>query len=79
MQDRLHNEVQTWAMSPVKYVQVAVKNSSVHLAANYGGKFRLPKKAENSFRMVYDQELGASSELDSDTVPYYLTVIGILR
>ena len=29
---------------------------------HYGGKFRLPKKAENAFKMGYDSELDTSSE-----------------
>ena len=36
-------------MSPVKYVTETVRNFAVHLVANYG--FRLPKKAENPFKM----------------------------
>ena len=39
----------------------------------------MPKKVENPFKMGYDPELDTSSELDPDTVSYYLTVIGILR
>ena len=66
-------------MSLVKYVQDAVRNCIVHLAAKYDGRFRLPKKAENQFKMDYDPELNSSPELDPDTASYYLTVIGILR
>ena len=50
------------AMSPIKYVQEAVRNGAVYLAANYGGKFRLPKKVENPFKMGYDPELNFSPE-----------------
>ena len=45
---RLHNGV--LARSPVKYVLKAVRNCAVHLAANYGGTFRLPNKAGNPLR-----------------------------
>ena len=62
-------------MSPVKCVQEVVRNCAVHLAANYGGRFRLPKKAENSFKMGLD----TSPELETDTVSYYYTIIGIFR
>ena len=42
---RLHNGLWAWEkMNPIKYVKEAVRNS-VHLASNYGGRFRLPKKA----------------------------------
>ena len=51
-------------ISSDKYVQEAVRNCAAHLAANYCGKFRLSKKAENPFKMGYDQELAISPELD---------------
>ena len=54
---RLHNRVWAWMMSLVKCVQEAVINCAVHLAANYGNGFRLPKKAENPFKMGYDPGL----------------------
>ena len=76
---RLHNGVWAWAMSPSKCVQEAVRNCTAHLLSKYGGKYRLPKKAENPFEMGYDSEWDISPELDLDTVPYYLTTIGILR
>ena len=57
---KLHNGVWAWAMSPKKIVQEAVKTCTTHLTANYGGKFRLPKKAENIFKMGYDPELDIS-------------------
>ena len=55
---RLHNEVWAWVMSPV----VAFGNCIVCLAFKYGGRFRLPKKAENPFKMGYDLELDTSPE-----------------
>ena len=39
----------------------------------------MPKKAENPFKMGYDQNLDTSPELDSNTASYYLIIIGILR
>ena len=39
----------------------------------------MPKKAENPFKMGYNPELDTSPELDSDSVLYYLTIIGILK
>ena len=53
------------------------KQYTLHSSSNYGGRFRLLKKAENPFKMGYDQELDTSPELEPDA--YYLTVIGILR
>ena len=75
---RSHNGVWVWAMSPTKYVQEEVRNCAVHLLSNYGGKYKMQKKAENPFRMGCDQEFDTSSELEPDAASYYLTIIGIL-
>ena len=66
-------------MSNINYVQEAVRNSAVHLSSNYGGKYRAYKKAENPFKMGYDQELDTRLELEPDAASYYRTIIGILR
>ena len=42
-------------------------------------RFRLLKKAENSFEMGYDPELDNIEELDLDAASYYLTIIGVPR
>ena len=63
-------------MSPVKYVKEAVRNCSVHLEANYNGKFRLLEKAENSVKISYNPELDTGPELDAT---FYQTVNCILR
>ena len=76
---RLHNGLWAWEKSPDKYVWAAIRNCTVHVAANYSGKFRLPKKAENPFKMGYDPEFDTSPELDPNAASYGLTVIGILR
>ena len=51
-------------MSSARYVQEAVSNCKAHLLFIYGGSYRLPKKAENPFKMSYYPELDISSELD---------------
>ena len=76
---RLHNGVWAWAMSPVKYVQEAVRNCAVHLSANHSGKFRLPEKVENLFKLGCDPEVDTSPEVDPDTAFCYLTIIHIQR
>ena len=76
---RFHNGVWAWAMSPVKYAQEVIRNCTVHLAANYGGRFKLPKEIENPFKMGYNPELDTSPELDPDTAFSYLTIIWVLR
>ena len=66
-------------MSLARYVQEAVRNCTVHLSSDYRGRYRMPMKADNSFKMGYDPELSTSPELDPDAASYYLTVMGILR
>ena len=66
-------------MSPARYVQVSVRNCTVHLFSNYGGRNRMPSKAQNAFKMDYDPELDTSPELDPDAACYYLMIIGFLR
>ena len=66
-------------MSPINYVCEAVRNCAVYLLSSYGGIYRMPKKAGNPFKMVYDLELDISPELDPDGMSYYQTIIGILR
>ena len=76
---RSQNGILAWAMSHVKYVQEAIRNCAVHLGANCGGRFRLPKKAKYPFKMGYDPKLYTSPELDPDKVYYYLTDISVVR
>ena len=68
---RLHNGVWAFTMSPIKYVHEAARNCKAHLAANYNGRYRLPNRAENPFKVGYDPELDAAS--------YFQTIIIILR
>ena len=51
----LHNKVWACAMSPVKNMS-KIQSENV---TNYGGRFNLPKKTENPFKMGYDPELDA--------------------
>lgn len=78
-QTRLENGVWAWALSPSKYVGQAVRNCTKHLNENYNGKYSLPKKAENPFRMGYEPELDTSAPLDPDASSYYQSLIGVLR
>ena len=47
-------------MTPIKYIEEAIKNCAVHLGANYRGRFRLLKKADNHFKIGYDPELDSA-------------------
>ena len=75
----LHNGVWHWAMNPAKYVHKAESNCADHLSTNYGGKYRMPKKVKNQFKMGYSPELDTIPEFDPDAVLFYLTFIDILR
>ena len=66
-------------MCPGKYAQKAVRNCKAHLATNYSGRFRLPLKSDNPFKMGYGLDLDASLELEPDAASYFQTIIGILR
>ena len=77
-QTRLENGVWAWALSPSKYVNQAIKNCENHLSENYGGKYTLPKKAENLFRMGYEPELDESTPLDAELSSYYQSIIGVM-
>ena len=44
-------------MSPLKNVHEAVRNCKVHLVANFSGRFRQPKRADDTSKMGYDPEL----------------------
>ena len=74
---KLHNSIWTWAMNPMKYVHDAVRNCNAHLVASYSGTFRLPKRADNPFKMGYDPEFNTSPELELYTASYFQTIIGV--
>ena len=65
MQDQLHDRVWAWAMSSTKYDLEAVKNCTVNSSSNYGGKFRVSRKAKNPFMMGYDPKVGYQSRVRS--------------
>ena len=66
---RLHKGAWAWAMSPARYIKEAVRNCTVHLSSNYGGKYRMPRIAENLFKMGYDLALDTSPELEHPLNP----------
>jgi hypothetical protein len=77
-QTQLPNGMWAWALSPSKYVNQAVKNCETHLKDNYDGKYSLPQKVENPFRMNYEPELDNPMPLDSYTASYFQTLIGVM-
>ena len=42
-----------WGVSPLKYVQQAVRNFEIFLKTNLDGRYSLPKQAENPFPCDY--------------------------
>ena len=77
-QTRLDNGIWAWVLSPSKYVNQAVKNCEDHLRENHGGKYTLPRKAENPFRMGYEPELDESTPLNAELSSYYQSIIGVM-
>ena len=75
----LPNGVETWAMSPARYVHQSVKNVEKYLEENMSARWKLPSKAENPFAIGYSPELDDSPELDPSLSSYYQSQIGILR
>ena len=39
--------------------------------SNYNGRFKLPKKAENPFKIGYEPELDISPESEPDAASYF--------
>ena len=66
-------------MSHGNYVWQAIRNYAAHLVANCSSRLRLPKKAENPFKMGYNPELNTSPELEPDAASYFQTIIDILK
>ena len=66
---RLHHEVWTWVISPMKYVQLSVRNCEAHLGADYSDIYRLPQKAE----------MDISPDLRPHAAAYFQSIIHIPR
>lgn len=74
----LPNGVVAWGTSASQYVQEAVKNVEVHLAAKEGRKLKT-KGATGPFPLNYSAELDVTPELTPDDATYYQSEIGVLR
>jgi hypothetical protein len=73
----LPNGVESWLMSPTKYVEESVKNVERYLEKNYDKK--LPKRVSGPSPTNYRPELDITGELVGDDLSYYYSQIGILR
>ena len=68
-----------WGLSPLKYVQQAVRNAKTFLKTNLDGRYSLPKRAKNSFPCDYAPDKDVSLLLEPDVTKFYIQLIGILR
>jgi hypothetical protein len=77
--DQLTNGVFAWGLSPSKYVQQAVLNCEKHLRDHWNGRYRLPARAANPFRLDYDPIIDTTPTLTPDLSSYFQSLIGIMR
>ena len=76
---KLHNGVWVCVMSPMNYVNEAVKHCKVNLRENYSGRVRIFTRSSYPFPIGYDTEMDYSQELSQDTASYIQSIICILR
>ena len=74
----LENGVQTWGLSPSKYVHDAISNMENYPHQELDGR-KLLKRAPTPFENEYTPELNVLSELDTKTATFYQTQVGVLR
>ena len=74
----LDNGVESWSLSPSKYVQEAVRNAETYLAENFGGQ-KLPKRATAPMPTDYVAELDDTPELNPTLASYFQSQIGVLH
>ncbi len=75
---RLANNVLAWSISPLKYVDQAVKNYEKHLSGKMTGSYSLPLQAENPFPLDCSPELDTSDLLDPEALSFYQHLIGVM-
>ena len=68
-----------WGLSPLKYVQQAVRNVKTFLKNNLDGRYSLPKRVDNPFPCDYAPDEDVSLLLEPDEAKLYMQLIGILR
>ena len=71
---------EVWSTSSETYVQNAVKMvENLLIEDGKDMQLRSPSKAKNLFPSNYRPEVDITAELDSDLIPRYLQLIGMLR
>jgi hypothetical protein len=74
------HEVRIWSTSSKTYVQNAVKVvENLLIEDGKDMQLRSPSKAKNPLPSNYRPEVDITTELDSDLIPRYLQLIGMLR
>jgi len=76
---QLPNGIWAWGMSPSKYVNQAVNNTESQLTEEFGGRFKLPTRADNPFPTTYDPDTDVSDPLDPSLSSFYAHLIGMMR
>ena len=76
---RLPNGVETWALSPARYVHQSVRNAEDYISKNLGDRWKLPSRAENPFAINYHPEMDTTPELKPGLTTYYQSQVGVLR
>eukprot|EP00978_Attheya_sp_CCMP212_P010641 scaffold25919_cov25-Attheya_sp.AAC.1 len=74
----LPNGVNSWSLSPSKYVQEAMRNVKEYLQHEYDGR-TLVQIGSGAYVKDYRPELDISEELGSKEASYYQSQIGILQ
>ena len=75
----LANVVESWGMSPSKYVQEAVRNIEAYLRDNMSGRKLGKCRGSAQFPPGYTPELDVMPQLRRTLAAYYQSQIGILR
>jgi hypothetical protein len=73
----LPNGVETWLMSPTKYVREAIKNVERYILKEYGTK--LPKRVSGPMPSNYRPEMDVTIVLEGNELSYFQSQIGVLR
>ena len=74
----IDNDVEAWGLSPIKYVQEAVKKTDQYLETNFDG-LKLPKRAPTPFVNDYQKEIDNTPVLNAAQDNHYQSKIGFLH
>ena len=75
----MDNGNKAWGISPLKYVQEAVRNCELYLKEHFPADPELIKNAPNPFSLRYKPEIDTPPELSPEEASYFQTLIGVMR